>query len=269
MLEKFIPAEWNALIHAENGRLALRIAVLVIAGTVVLKILLWLIGSFGKKGLSEKVVMLVKKAVFYFGLVVLVLLVLNQLGIDLTAVLGAAGIAGIALGFAAQTSISNVISGVFLLSENAFSPGDVINVGSVSGTVLSVDLLSIKVRTFDNKFVRLPNEMLIKAELTNVTRFPVRRMEMKFTVGYETDLVRLKDVLLEAARQVPQCLEDPEPLFLVKDFGPLGVGILFGVWFAKDDFLTVNNAFKSQLLSALRKAEIVLPTSAVVRDSEA
>ena len=267
MLEKLFPENWSAFFHADNGRLALAIVAIVVFGTLSLKILLLLIGSLGKKGLSEKVVMLAKKAVFYAGLVVLVLLVLNQLGIDLTAVLGAAGIAGIALGFAAQTSISNIISGIFLLSENAFSPGDVIKVGSVTGTILSIDLLSIKVRTFDNQFVRLPNEMLIKAELTNVTRFPLRRLDLRFTVGYDTDLAKLKDILLPIVGRVPQCLEEPEPFFQIQDYGSLGVSVLFGVWFARDDYLAVNNGLKTRLLPALKKEGITLPTAVAVSES--
>ena len=79
--------------------------------------------------------------------------------------------------FASQTSVSNIISGIFLISEQPFQVGDLIKVGETKGVVLSIDLLSIKLRTFDNQLVRIPNENLIKNELSNITRFPIRIVE--------------------------------------------------------------------------------------------
>lgn len=263
-MERFIPEEWYALFRADTGRLVVRILLIVAAGFLFLRLLMWLIGSLGKKGFSEKIVLIARKGTFYTGLLIILMLVLNQFGIDLTALLGAAGIAGIALGFAAQTSVSNIISGLFLISEDSFSPGDVIKVGSIVGTVLSVDLLSIKVRTFDNQYIRIPNETLIKTELVNVTRFPIRRMEMTVTVGYDTDLAKVKDIFLGAIKEVPNALEDPEPLFLVQKCGPLGVDVLLGVWFAKEEFLSVNNNVKIRILAALRREGITLPTAQAV-----
>ena len=76
---------------------------------------------------------------------------------------GTAGIAGIAIGFASQTSVSNIISGIFLISERPFSVGDQIQVGTTKGIILSIDLLSVKLRTFENQLIRIPNESLIKS----------------------------------------------------------------------------------------------------------
>ena len=83
----------------------------------------------------------------------------------------AAGLLTVALGFAAQTSASNLISGLFLLGERPFVVGDVIRLASgITGEVVGIDLLSVKIRTFDNLLVRVPNETLLKSELTNLTR---------------------------------------------------------------------------------------------------
>ena len=100
---------------------------------------------------------------------------LDQLGADLSVLFGAAGIITLALGFASQTSASNLISGIFLIGDNTFSVGDTISVGSTTGQVLSIDLLSVKLRKFDNVLVRIPNETLIKTEVTTLTRFPIRQ----------------------------------------------------------------------------------------------
>ncbi|TVQ39416.1 MAG: mechanosensitive ion channel family protein [Spirochaetaceae bacterium] len=198
--------------------------------------------------------MILKKAITYSGVTIIWMIVLAQLGLNLAALLGAAGIAGIAVGFAAQTSISNVISGMFLISEKSFAVGDVIRVGGFSGVVLTIDLLSVKIRTFDNQYIRLPNETLIKSEVTNVTRFPIRRLNVEFVVRYGTDLPRLKEVLLGVARGNASCLDEPEPLFVVNNFGRLGVEMLFGIWFVKEDFLVVKNSIMQGIHAGLHEA---------------
>jgi small-conductance mechanosensitive channel len=120
---------------------------------------------------------LIKRAVFYGIMVLTGVSVMKELGFDLSVVLGAAGILSVAIGFASQTSASNLISGLFLMMERPFLIGDVIRVGDTTGEVISIDLLSVKVRTFDNLFVRLPNESMIKTQVTTLTKFPIRRAE--------------------------------------------------------------------------------------------
>ena len=106
------------------------------------------------------------------------LTVLSIFDIDLTALLGAAGIAGLTIGVASKNSVGNIISGIFLISEKSFQVGDVVKIKDKTGIVYSIDLLSIKLRTFDNLYVRIPNENIINSDVTTVTRFPIRRMDI-------------------------------------------------------------------------------------------
>ncbi len=127
--------------------------------------------------------MLAGKVVFYSGIILMIITVMGQLGISLAPLLAGAGIVGVALGFASQTSVSNIISGLFLIAEQPFKVDDIINVGGTIGIVMSIDVLSVKLRTFDNMFVRIPNETIIKTEVTNLTRFPIRRFNAKVSVA--------------------------------------------------------------------------------------
>ncbi len=230
---------------------------------VILKLFVFLLARALRKRMSDQSVMVVRKLITYFGLTVILLVILAQLGVSLATILGAAGIAGIALGFAAQTSVGNVISGLFLMSEKSFGVGDVISVGGTTGIVQSIDLLSVKLRTFDNQYVRLPNETLIKTELKNVTRFPIRRLDIKFRVLHETDLGRLKETLLAVAATNKNCLDDPEPLFLIIDFDSLGTEVLFGVWFARETFLVTKNSVMDDVSRALAAEGIHIPLSVI------
>ena len=217
------------------------------AGFFLLRFLSALLNRVTRKYLSQQYSMLLRKAIQYTGAVIVLFIILSVLGLKITALLGAAGIVGIAVGFAAQTSMSNLISGLFLISEKPFQIGDVIRVGDKTGVILSIDLLSVKIKTFDNQYIRIPNSVLLNTELTNVTRFPIRRLDIKFSVAYQTDVTRLRRVLLEVAASNPHCLDEPEPLIVFTDFGDSGLQFLFGVWFHKPDYLELKNSLMQQI----------------------
>ncbi len=240
-MDTIIPQQILDFFQAENLIRIFWAAVVLVVGFLLLKILVFFVGRWLEKRLSPQSAMIIRKVIVYSGMAILVVTLLSHLGTNLTAFLGAAGIAGVALGFAAQTSISNVISGLFLISEKAFTVGDVINIGTTTGTILSIDLLSVKIRTFDNRFVRVPNENIIKTDVINITRFPIRRMDFEFTLVGQSDLERVKEILLELAGDTEVTLDEPEPFFVIKQITPLGVEILFGVWFPKDKFLATKN----------------------------
>ncbi|HTX72585.1 MAG TPA: mechanosensitive ion channel family protein, partial [Rectinemataceae bacterium] len=163
------------------------------------------------------------------------------------------GIVGIAIGFAAQTSVSNIISGLFLFSEKSFEIGDVIQLESISGVIESVDMLSIKLRTFDNRLVRIPNETMIKSNIVNVTRWPERRLDLTLTLPYGVDPTMIEALLRDTAMSVPAALTEPEPFFLVDSLGPNGIVFMFGVWFKKDNFLALKNGLLSGLVARFER----------------
>jgi small-conductance mechanosensitive channel len=242
-----------------NLLIIIKIAAIVLIGLLVVRLFIFFIKKGMKTRFSPQSVMIVRKMVFYSGLFIIVLLVLKQLNVKLAALLGAAGIAGIAIGFASQTSLSNIISGIFLISEKTFAVGDVIKVDGSMYIVLSVDLLSVKARTFDNQYVRIPNEKLIKTEVTNVTKFPVRRIDFNLSVAYKEDLSRVREVLLDIARENQFCLNNPEPLFLIKDFGDSGIEILLGLWLVKTDVLALRNSIMLEIKQRFDREGIEIP----------
>ena len=205
-----------------------------------------LAGMLVRKGLrkrfTEQVVMLLSKGIVYIGSLIIVLTALQQAGVKLGTLLGAAGIAGVAIGFAAQTSLSNLISGLFLIWERPFQVGDALQVGTDMGIVYSIDLLSIQLRTYDNKLIRIPNEALIKNAFTNITRFPIRRMDIQIGVAYKEDIEKVMRILREVADRNRFCLDEPEPVIIFKGFGDSALEILFAPWFAKTDYVALRNS---------------------------
>jgi len=237
----------------------LRSLAVLFGGILFLKVITHFIGKRMGKKYSPQVQMLTRKGIFYAGVILLLFYVLQQAGVKMSAIFGAAGIAGIAIGFAAQTSISNIISGIFLVSEKPFAIGDIIIVEGQLGIVESMDLLSIKLKTFDNLFIRIPNTTIINTNVTNITRYPLRRMNFELSVAYKEDLSRVKEVLLDIAAKNPYCLDDPAPYFLIKDFGTSGVALLLGLWFEKNDYTDLKNSIMTEILARFKKESIEIP----------
>jgi len=212
-----------------------------------------------RKQLSRQRMMLISRTIVYTGYIGLVLIVIRELKYDLTALFGAAGVLSIIIGVASQTSIGNIISGLFLVGEKSFELGDVVRIGDKSGTVYSIDLLSIKVKTFDNLLIRIPNQAVISTELTNITKFPVRRLDLQIGVAYKEDLRKVKTVLENVARNNPLCLEEPEPVIIFQTFGESSITITLGVWFEKANYLAVRNSVFIEIKEAFDREGIEIP----------
>lgn len=187
----------------------------------------------------------------YYGVLGLfVATALQQVGVDLTVLVGAAGILSVAIGFAAQTSASNIISGLFLLGERPFVLGDVIEIEGEKGEVVGIDLLSVKLRTFANVLVRVPNETLLKANLRNLTHFPIRRFDLRLRVPYEADLARVREVLLQVAAAHPLCLDEPAAIVWFGDFEDHGTRLQFSTWSATPQYLELTNTLPDRVRAA-------------------
>jgi small-conductance mechanosensitive channel len=250
---------WSNLVTMENINSAIRVIVLLGLGFPLLLFICTLAGKAAKKRFTPQASMLIRKGIFYFGSILLIISVLYQMGFKLTALLGAAGIAGIAIGFASQTSVSNIISGLFLISEKPFEVGDLIKVDDTKGNILSIDLLSVKLRTFDNQLVRIPNESLIKNQVTNITRFPIRRFDINVGVAYKEDVSKVREVLLDIAKNNPYCLDEPEPLVLFLNFGDSALEFLYAVWFVKTDFFKLRNSIMQEIKEKFDAEGIEIP----------
>lgn len=212
-----------------------------------------------RKRISDHLALIIRKVIIYLGALIVISTALIQLEVNLTAFLGAAGIASVAVGFAAQTSLSNLISGIFLLSERPFQVGDLIALGNTRGVVMSIDLLSVKLRTLDNLYVRIPNSTIINSEVQTITRFPIRRMDINIGVAYREDVGRVMEILRDLADKNPFCLDEPAPLVLFKDFGSSSLDFLFGLWFEKTNFLNLRNSIMREIKERFDAEGIEIP----------
>lgn len=251
--------DWNTLMDTPEVARFVQVTIFALGGLIMLFLISLLVGRLVRDLPSRHLALLLKKLVFYTGVVIILVSILLELGFNLSGLLATAGIATVAIGFAAQTSLSNLISGLFLIGEKPFQIGDLVRVDSVLGFVESIDLLSIKIRTLDNLFVRIPNESMIKNPVTTVTRYPIRRMDLDIGVAYKEDVGKVMDVLRELAAANPFVLDDPEPLILFNNFGSSALEFRFGLWFEKANFLKLRNSIMKEIKERFDQEGIEIP----------
>lgn len=212
-----------------------------------------------KNRVSVQAALLLRRLVWASLSTLVLLMALSHFGFDLSILLGAAGVLTVAVGFASQTSMSNLISGVFLMVERPFVVGDLIRVSDTTGRVVSIDLLSVRLRTFDNLAVRVPNESLFKSQITTLTTYPLRRCDVNVGIAYDSDLTKVREVLMAVAEKNPHAMVEPCPILLVEGFGASSIDLQFSVWGATDVFYELKSELHAQVLEAFRDAGIEIP----------
>ncbi|PIF06383.1 MAG: mechanosensitive ion channel protein [Draconibacterium sp.] len=237
----------------------LRIALILVVGLSIIYSVTFVVKKLIPKSFSKQRKMIINRFILYSGYIILFFIIISETKIDLTAIFGAAGIIGIVVGVASQSSIGNIVSGFFLVSEKSFELGDIIRIGDKSGTVYSIDLLSVKIKTFDNLFLRIPNQTVISSEVTNVTRFPIRRLNIEIGVAYKEDLEKVVCVLKRVIKKNPLCLDEPAPLILFNGFGNSSIDIMLGIWFEKENFIRVKNSIFQEIKAAFDAEGIEIP----------
>ncbi len=221
------------------------------------------IGTIGSKFNAHQSLVW-RRGIFYTIFLLFAITGLKEAGFKLSVFLGAAGILTVALGFASQTSASNLISGLFLIGEGSFEVGDTIQITlirghTIEGEVISIDLLSVKLLTQDNIYVRLPNEQLIRAPVLNLSKFPIRRIPITLAINFHEDIIKVRQVLLDVAHKYPLVLADPKPAVTVTAFRESSIELLFAVWCQQQNFLRVRDEMQERIRNGFVESQIEIP----------
>ena len=198
----------------------------------------------------------------YFGIIVIAVLTFtSSQGIDFSGLLVAGGIFAIVIGFATQSVVSNLISGVFLMIEKPAKHGDSINLPDmgITGTLLDIATFSSKIRKFDGTVVRIPNE---KFFTTNIRSFitVARRADAAVGIAYKEDIDGAISAITEEIRHsMPFVLVMPAPEFRIEELSDSSVNIHVYVWYPRPDWGRVQPVMLKVIKNALDKAGIEIP----------
>lgn len=207
------------------------------AGFVIVHMVMMLIKkALAKSALDVNLQQLVTVIIRVLLLTVVLLIVADFIGIPITSVVTVLGVAGLAVSLAIQDTLANVFGGILLLAAKTFASGDYVQINSLEGTVLKVDLMNTYLLTADNKHVRIPNKDVQTAPIVNYTREPLRRVEVAVNVSYDAPTAAVKAALLKAVERVDTVIDDPAPFAALSAYESSSIRYIVRVWTHNADY---------------------------------
>lgn len=235
--------------------------VLLIAGFIVAR---WVENgsyrAFGRiRGFDETLQRFLSKVLRYTVLVLVLVTVLAQFGVQTASIIAALGALGLAIGLALQGTLQNVAAGIMLLVLKPFRSGEYVDAGSVSGTIIEIGLFATELKTFDGIYVLAPNSQLWNTPVTNYTRNVQRMQGVDVGIGYGDDIDVAREALLEIARSEARVLDDPEPIAFVSGYGDNSINLTLRYWTASADWWATRLDITKAVKPAFDRKGISIP----------
>ena len=168
------------------------------------------------------------------------------------------GVIGVALSLSLQGSLSNLAGGIMVMVSRPFAVGDYVEAGSVSGTVSEIGLVYTKLKTIDNKIIFIPNGEISGERIINYNKQEQRRVDLTFTVSYDADPERVKEIMRQVIGAHPKALFTPEPFVRTTSLGESSVGYTLRVWCATQDYWDLYYDLLEQIRAAFDREGVEL-----------
>ncbi len=212
-----------------------------------------------KSRLDEALHLFIIKGTKVILWIALAIAIAATLGIETTSFIAILGAGGAAIALALKDSLGNIAGGIIILINKPFSRGDTIEVAGTTGMVDSIDLLTTQLHTFDNKVVTIPNGTITMSVLINYSREETRRVDCVFSISYEADILKAKEILLNVISCNPDILAEPAPIVGVASHGDNAVILDLKVWCSTESFFDVKYYLEENVKLAFDEAGIGIP----------
>lgn len=199
------------------------------------------------------IVRLVRLVIFGFTAVI----ALDRFGVPVTTLVTGIGVAGVGVGLAMQGVLGNLISGLVIIIVKPFRVGEYIEILSVQGEVVIIELFSTTLLHPDRSRVIVPNRKIVGEILHNFGT--MRQLPLKFSVSYDTNLSQAMALIREVVVNHPRVIKDPAPAVGISEFGPSGINIGVGPWVAVKDYGSALAELNQSIHQRLIDAKIVIP----------
>ena len=165
-----------------------------------------------------------------------ILTAITELGIPMTSIVAVIGSIGLDLGLALQGGLSNIAGGVMIMIFKPFKVGDFIDTHTDSGTVKEINIFHTVLTTYDNKVVIIPNGEMSNKTIVNASKMDKRLLDLEFSVAYDTDILKVKEILTEIAKDNKFRLKDEDILIALKEHGDNALKFMFRIWVLPDNY---------------------------------
>ena len=240
----------------------------VLGALVLLIVGFWIAGrvaaltrrSLGKiNNFDSTLIRFLSSLVRYVLIAVTIIAVLGQFGVETTSLIAVLGAAGLAIGLALQGTLSNVAAGVMLLIFRPFKIGDFVEVAGESGTIQGITLFVTEMSTGDNVHVIIPNAQIWGAAVKNYSFHATRRIDLSIGVGYDDDLNKARDAILQTITSDDRSLNDPAPLVAVSELGDSSVNFVVRIWCASGDYWALRFSLLKSIKERLDQEGLSIP----------
>ncbi len=211
------------------------------------------------RGFDQTLTPILAQSASYAIIILSLIMVLANFGIETTSIIAVLGAAGLAIGLALQGTLQNVAAGIMLLIIRPFRRGDYIEAGSASGTVDETGLFMTRMHTVQGLFVAVPNSMIWSNVITNYSRLPRRRLDLQIGISYDADLDEARELILDLLTSDERVLEEPKPIVVVRGLGDSSVDLELRAWAKRTDYWDLNFDVTRAIKLALDEAGISIP----------
>ncbi len=239
-----------------------------ILGGIVILILGWLIARWAQRSVQKllnkthkidaTLKPLIASIVRYAILILVIIAVLGQFGVETTSLIAVLGAAGLAIGLALQGTLSNIAAGVMLLILRPMRIGEYINAEGTEGTVEEIGLFTSRLKKVDGVFVSVPNSQIWGKAITNFSRNATRRFDLTVGIGYDDNMDDALKVLKKLAKD-KRILKDPAPETMITSLGDSAVNTNLRVWCKTDDYWPLRFDLTKKVKEEFDKANISIP----------
>ena len=258
--------DWDKLL-VQSQEIGLRFGLRIVAAIAVFIIGRWVakfLTRMIRRGLEradadQTLIRFLTNLVYALLLILVILVALNQLGVQMTTFVAVLGAAGLAIGLALQGSLSNFAAGVLIILFRPYRVGDYVEAGGTSGTVEEVQIFNTVLNTPDNKRVIVPNAQITSGTITNFSANAIRRIDLVFAVGYGEDLNQVRSIIEEVLAGESRMLSEPPPTIGVLELADSSVNFAVRPWVKTEDFWPTRFALQEAMKKRFDAAGIVIP----------
>ena len=253
---------WNKVLNffSENVWNIVRFFSVLVIGILVI----WIIMSIVKRTMRHRevdpiIVNFTAGIIRFCLLLVLILILLSTIGVQITGITTAISAAVLAVGMALKDNLSNLANGIILVASDKYKTGDYIIVGSVEGSITEINFLFTALKTKDGKQVLMPNSTMVNSQVTNLGAYPTRRVDLTIPVAYDTDVEKVKSIIIEVMRSDGRIYLDPAPFCALKDFSASSIDLFAYCWVDGDDYWDVYYFLMETIFNELKRNNVVIP----------
>ena len=258
MIMEYIEKLWTLILNF-SPQILTALAILII-GLILIRIVTKLSRKLMKNsGVEITLQKFLSNLVSWTLKILLFVVVISKLGIETTSFAAIIAAAGLAVGFALQGSLSNFAGGVLIMIFKPFKIGDLIEAQGEMGVVKEIEIFTTKLTGLSNKEIIIPNGSLSNGTIVNYTTEGTRRVNLVFGVGYDSDIKKTKEVLLNVLTSHPLVLQDPAPTVNVSELADSSINFAVRPWCNTEDYWAVYFGVTEQVKEALDTAGIEIP----------